>query len=277
LRYTIGHTYIDAPSGKTIDYIDALAKNLTPEQLTTLDEMANFSMNKGFTHGAKTTLTIPLTGVQQLHPNIPRPSAGQQMLFKLPNGGTDWLTMRRSNRLVNGEIGEGDAGAFVVDMPTSEGHKEVPIEGALKTSINNLVKYAIDHPFSVAENTGWDFSSSSMPMIWRSGTRIMNGRAANGQFPGMIIPHGGTIHGNEFGNVNLGPVYNPDGTVKAAASIASGSPYGRNPSIEEILTYPTRKQARDFINLNAARTYKAALKHKYPGAPDYGFDEGLLD
>ena len=54
MRYTIGHTYIDAPSGKTIDYIDALAKNLTPEQLTTLDEMANFSMNKGFTHGAKT-------------------------------------------------------------------------------------------------------------------------------------------------------------------------------------------------------------------------------
>lgn len=259
LRFALKRTYADAPSGVTKDYIDNLFTQYYPEQIKLLEDLANFSLDRGFSSDPYKILGLGLKGVGKFHPNIPRPEAGQGMSFTLPNGHPEWLEFRLNDR-----------GKLVTDMPTAQGYKEVPALRAIRTNVDNIVQRASERPFTGVEYTGMDFSSSSMPMIWENVDKISNIRAANGQFPGIIQPLGGITYGNSFGNVNLG--------TKEFPRIAYGLPYGKTPSTDVIRTYPNRKQAMDAINLKAAQTYKTIQKNsKYPGAPDYGFDEGLLD
>lgn len=81
--------------------------------------------------------------------------------------------------------------------------KMVPMEYVIKQDINRKVDRAIREPFHTREMMGPNFSSSSSPMIYRSANLISTARSKAGQFPGIIIPHGGTSPGNSIGNVNL--------------------------------------------------------------------------
>lgn len=244
LRFLRSTSSFKPTTERTSDFLTKIQHGYSPEQLKLVDEMVNFSPEKGLSGDIADVLNLNLKR-HILHPDIPRPNIGEKYFMTNPDGTVS----------------------------------EVPVEAIIKKDIENKIKKAIDNPFTVGEQTGFSFSSSSMPMIWKAATRIINARAKNGQFPGYIVPRGGTTYGNKFGNVNLGEgfAHQQDGTLKWARA-RIGEPFGRIPTEEEILTFPNRQGARDFINLNAARTYKTLQRNsKYPGAPDYGFDEGLLD